>query len=85
MGGAKFFGPMRIRLLLVAAGVALAAAAPAAAQSPHVAGLQVALRAYGYYSGPVDGVRGPGTDYHYNAIRTWDIAADGTVTFVGTP
>ena len=35
-------------------------AAPAAAASPHVAGLQVALRAYGFYGGPVDGVRGPG-------------------------
>ena len=30
-------------------------------------------------------VRGPGTDYHYNAIRAWDIAADGTVTFGVTP
>jgi peptidoglycan hydrolase-like protein with peptidoglycan-binding domain len=59
---------MRIRLLLVAAVAALAAAAPAAAQSPHVAGLQVALRAYGFYSGPVDGVRGPGTD---SAIRAF--------------
>jgi sulfane dehydrogenase subunit SoxC len=28
-------------------------------------------------------VRGPGTDYHYNAIRAWDIAADGTMTFGG--
>jgi sulfane dehydrogenase subunit SoxC len=26
-------------------------------------------------------VRGPGTDYHYNAIRSWDIGADGAVTF----
>jgi sulfane dehydrogenase subunit SoxC len=26
-------------------------------------------------------VRGKGTDYHFNAIRTWDVAADGTVTF----
>ena len=30
-------------------------------------------------------VRGPGTDYHYNAIRSWDVAADGTVTFGVTP
>jgi sulfane dehydrogenase subunit SoxC len=30
-------------------------------------------------------VRGPGTDYHFNAIRSWDIAADGTVTFGVTP
>lgn len=26
-------------------------------------------------------VRGPGTDYHFNAIRAWRVAADGTVTF----
>jgi sulfane dehydrogenase subunit SoxC len=26
-------------------------------------------------------VRGPGTDYHYNAIRAWDVAADGRVSF----
>ncbi len=26
-------------------------------------------------------VRGPGTDYHYNAIRAWAVARDGTVTF----
>jgi sulfane dehydrogenase subunit SoxC len=30
-------------------------------------------------------VRGVGTDYHFNAIRSWDIAADGTVTFGVTP
>jgi sulfane dehydrogenase subunit SoxC len=26
-------------------------------------------------------VRGPGTDYHFNSIRAWRVAADGTVTF----
>jgi sulfane dehydrogenase subunit SoxC len=26
-------------------------------------------------------VRGPGTDYHFNSIRAWRIAKDGTVTF----
>ncbi len=26
-------------------------------------------------------VRGPGTDYHFNSIRGWRIARDGTVTF----
>lgn len=26
-------------------------------------------------------VRGAGTDYHYNPIRSWDVAADGTITF----
>jgi sulfane dehydrogenase subunit SoxC len=25
--------------------------------------------------------RGSGTDYHFNYIRAWDVAADGTVTF----
>jgi sulfane dehydrogenase subunit SoxC len=28
-------------------------------------------------------VRGPGTDYHFNAIRGWRVARDGTVTFEG--
>ncbi len=28
-------------------------------------------------------VRGTGTDYHFNAIRSWKVAADGTVTFGG--
>ena len=28
--------------------------------------------------------RGAGTDYHFNYIRAWDVAADGTVTFAGT-
>ena len=59
---------MRIWVPLIAAVAALALAAPASASSPHVAGLQVALRAYGFYSGPVDGVRGPGTD---SAIRAF--------------
>jgi sulfane dehydrogenase subunit SoxC len=26
-------------------------------------------------------VRGPGTDYHFNAIRSWDVKADGGVFF----
>jgi sulfane dehydrogenase subunit SoxC len=25
--------------------------------------------------------RGPGTDYHFNSIRAWRVARDGTVTF----
>ena len=28
-------------------------------------------------------VRGPGTDFHFNAIRSWNVAADGAVTFGG--
>jgi sulfane dehydrogenase subunit SoxC len=27
------------------------------------------------------GARGPGTQYHYNSIRGWRVAKDGTVTF----
>ncbi|MBA2385350.1 MAG: peptidoglycan-binding protein [Actinobacteria bacterium] len=69
MAGAKFFGPMRKWSLLLAAVAALAAAGPAAAESPHVAGLQVALRAYGYYGGSVDGVRGPGTEAAIRAFQ----------------
>jgi peptidoglycan hydrolase-like protein with peptidoglycan-binding domain len=61
---------MRIRSLLAVAVAALATAAPAAADGPHVAGLQVALRAYGFYGGPVDGVRGPATE---SAIRAFQL------------
>ena len=28
-------------------------------------------------------VRGPGTDYHFNSIRSWNVDGDGTVTFGG--
>ena len=28
-------------------------------------------------------VRGPGTDYHFNWIKSWMVASDGTVTFGG--
>jgi transglycosylase-like protein with SLT domain/putative peptidoglycan binding protein len=38
------------------AGLTLAAAAPAA--NPQIAGLQVALRAYGLYNGPIDAIAG---------------------------
>ena len=27
------------------------------------------------------GVRGPGTDYHFNSIRGWRVARDGSVSF----
>lgn len=30
-------------------------------------------------------VRGKGTDYHFNPIRSWRVAADGVVTFVANP
>lgn len=29
--------------------------------------------------------RGPGTDFHFNPIRSWKVAADGTVTFLADP
>ncbi len=30
-----------------------------------------------------ESTRGPGTDYHYNYIRAWNVAQDGAVTFAG--
>jgi LysM repeat protein len=53
---------MRFRLAIagvLAAG--LAAAAPAGAVNPQVAGLQVALRAQGLYAGAIDAIAGPRT------------------------
>jgi hypothetical protein len=47
-------------LALVAAAAWLAPAA-AARVNPQVAGLQVALRAYSLYDGPIDGISGPAT------------------------
>src|SRR2546421_1765829 len=41
--------------------VALPPTAASARVNPQVAGLQVALRAYGLYLGPIDGISGPGT------------------------
>src|SRR5437868_14720364 len=55
---------MRLRTLAVT-GAALAASlllvGTAAAANPQTAGLQVALRAYGLYTGPIDGIAGPAT------------------------
>jgi hypothetical protein len=45
----------------VAAGLALALVAPSRAAAPQAAGLQVALRAWGLYAGPIDAVAGPAT------------------------
>jgi len=61
--------------------VALVAAAPAAAAAaPHVAGAQVALRAHGVYSGPIDGIAGPQTK---RAVRLFQrrhgLRVDGVV------
>src|SRR5919201_1033450 len=55
---------MRLRLVVVT-GVLLASplflAGRGAAANPQTAGLQVALRAYGLYTGPIDAIAGPGT------------------------
>ena len=52
----------RRTLVLCAAGVAAFALAPAAqALNPQIAGLQVALRAYGLYGSAIDGIAGPKT------------------------
>jgi peptidoglycan hydrolase-like protein with peptidoglycan-binding domain len=52
----------------VAAGLALALVAPSRAAAPQAAGLQVALRAWGLYAGPIDAVSGPATRA---ALRTF--------------
>ena len=57
---------MRLRVLLSLAATSLGLAASASAANPQIAGLQVALRAYGFYLGPIDGVSGQGTAH---AIR----------------
>ena len=44
-----------------AAVLALATAGVARAENPQIAGLQVALKAHGVYTGAIDGVAGPGT------------------------
>jgi murein DD-endopeptidase MepM/ murein hydrolase activator NlpD len=52
------------RTLVVAVAAALVGAGPAAGASagdPAVAALQVALRAHGFYAGPIDGDAGPST------------------------
>jgi hypothetical protein len=50
------------RVVLCAALLAgLTLAAPAHAGNPQIAGLQVALRAYGLYNGPIDAIAGPKT------------------------
>ena len=47
---------------------------------PHVASLQVALRALGHYDGSIDGIRGPGTRAAVRSFqRSRGLAADGIV------
>jgi len=51
----------RIVAFSAASLAALALAAPTRASNPQIAGLQVALRAYGLYRGPIDSIAGPQT------------------------
>ena len=69
---------MRFRTTVAAFAVgALLFAAPAAA-NPQTAGLQVALRAYGFYLGPIDGISGRGTATAIRAFqRSSRLAVDG--------
>ena len=60
--------PARSSAAIAAAVAALVFVSPAAARNPQLAGLQVALRAYGLYCGPIDGISGPATAA---AIRTF--------------
>jgi hypothetical protein len=58
--------------------VGLTLAAPAQARNPQIAGLQVALRAYGLYIGPIDAIAGPMTVRATKAFqRRAGIAPDG--------
>ena len=73
---------MRLRILLLAAVIAVAAvAAPgafaASGRNPQTAGLQVALRAQGLYRGPIDAIAGPAT---VAAVRAFQRAQGLPVT-----
>ena len=73
--------PMRPRILLALAAViaALALAGPASAlTNPQIAGLQVALRAWGLYVGQIDGIAGPQTSRAVRIFqRRHDLRVDG--------
>jgi peptidoglycan hydrolase-like protein with peptidoglycan-binding domain len=56
----------------------LATAGPVAAANPQVAGLQVALRLHGFYTGAIDGVQGPKTRFALRAFqRRHGLVPDG--------
>lgn len=62
--------PGRPTAAIAAALAVLAFAPPAsAAPNPQLAGLQVALRAYGLYCGPIDGIAGPQTRAGVEALQ----------------
>jgi peptidoglycan hydrolase-like protein with peptidoglycan-binding domain len=72
---------MRQRASFASLAVAAALALPVAAQAftnPQVPGLQVALKARGYYAGPIDGIAGPMTASGVRRFqRHAGIAVDG--------
>jgi murein DD-endopeptidase MepM/ murein hydrolase activator NlpD len=72
----------RVRLLLATLAAGLLLAAPARAGDASVAALQVALRAQGFYTGSVDGLRGPATA---SAIRSMQLRAGLTPDGVAGP
>jgi len=66
------------RSLVLTVFLLIAAPAAAAAGDPNVAGLQGALRAQGFYEGPIDGIEGPRTrEAVVRAQRHARLAADG--------
>ena len=69
---------MQLRVSLALAAATFALAVPANAANPQTAGLQVALRAYGFYLGPIDGVSGQGTAAAIRAFqRSSRLPVDG--------
>ena len=73
---------MRIRASLALPAVLVAAALTpqASASDPGVAALQVGLHARGLYSGPIDGITGPGTQKAIRKLQTRArITVDGVV------
>ena len=79
MGAARVEAEPVRRGLVLAALFLIAAPAPAAAAGdPNVAGLQSALRAQGFYDGPIDGIEGPRTrEAVVRAQRRARLAPDG--------
>jgi len=68
---------MRFRVTTAVVLASLVLAAPATGNS-QIAGLQVALRAYGFYLGPIDGVSGQGTATAVRAFqRSSKLPVDG--------
>jgi len=69
---------MRARTTLAAVGAAVLIFAAPASANPQTAGLQVALRAYGFYLGPIDGLSGAATATAIRAFqRSSRLPVDG--------